>query len=340
MVVTPNNKFLSYSGRIDFDLYEFVYPCSYVRIHFIGKSLSVQFMNRSSWNDNYLGIIINGHQSKLKLAKESVYRKYTLINGNAEQEYDVIIFKRMDGCHYFRLGNFEVTGEAVLLPVEPKPTKKIEVYGDSVSAGEVVEAIDYEGKPDPENNGEYSNSWYSYAWQTARYMNAEIHNISQGGIALLDNTGWFCEPDAVGLETIFDKIQYNPKLIQSKSWDFSLYRPDIVIVAIGQNDNHPYDYMKDNPNSELSCKWRKHYKSFILKLLEKYPEAKIVLMTTILIHDKSWDDSIEMVYRELRDKRVHHFLFKRNGSGTPGHVRVNEANEMAEELADFIRRIE
>ena len=36
------------------------------------------------------------------------------------------------------------------------------MYGDSVSAGEVSEAVEYTGKPDPEHNGQYSNSWYSY----------------------------------------------------------------------------------------------------------------------------------------------------------------------------------
>lgn len=30
-----------------------------------------------------------------------------------------------------------------------KPIRKIEVYGDSVSAGEVSEAVDFAGKEDP-----------------------------------------------------------------------------------------------------------------------------------------------------------------------------------------------
>ena len=46
----------------------------------------------------------------------------------------------------------------------------MEVFGDSVSCGEVSEALKYVGKPDPEHDGEYSNSWYSYAWITARKL--------------------------------------------------------------------------------------------------------------------------------------------------------------------------
>src|SRR5699024_12424939 len=97
------------------------------------------------------------------------------------------------------------------IPIYPeRPRRRIEVYGDSVSAGEVSEAVDYVGKPDPEHNGQYSNSWYSYAWMTAWKLGAEIHDIAQGGIALLDGTGWFNAPDYVGMETAWDKIHYNP----------------------------------------------------------------------------------------------------------------------------------
>ena len=75
--------------------------------------------------------------------------------------------------------------DAQLQAPEPKPEKKIEVYGDSVSAGEVSEAVDYVGKEDPEHQGQYSNSWYAYSAITARKLNAQLHDVAQGGIALL-----------------------------------------------------------------------------------------------------------------------------------------------------------
>ena len=69
-------------------------------------------------------------------------------------------------CVWALEGNLSIDGE--LLAPPPVPKRKIEVYGDSVSAGEVSEALDFVGKEDPEHNGEYSNSWYSYAWMTAK----------------------------------------------------------------------------------------------------------------------------------------------------------------------------
>lgn len=57
------------------------------------------------------------------------------------------------------------------LPKTPSPLN---------DAGEVSEAVDYVEKEDPEHNGEYSNSWYSYSWMTARKLGAQIHDIAQG----------------------------------------------------------------------------------------------------------------------------------------------------------------
>ena len=56
-------------------------------------------------------------------------------------------------------------------------------------------------------------------------------------------------------------------------------------------------------------------------------------------HKPEWDDAIEAVCRRLSDSCVHHFLYTRNGCGTPGHVRASEATEMARELAAYIESI-
>lgn len=48
---------------------------------------------------------------------------------------------------------FEIEDGAKLLELPDAQTRKIEVYGDSVSAGEVTEAVDYTGKTDPEHQG-------------------------------------------------------------------------------------------------------------------------------------------------------------------------------------------
>lgn len=342
MFALPENKKLQYSGRIDFENPKapvFVYAASYVKMVFEGTSVSVCLANHRAYWTNEMGYILDGKQDKIRLRDDNQKEWYTLAEDLAEGRHELLLFKRMDSCHTVTFYGFELNKEAQLLEAAPKPDRRIEVFGDSVSCGEVSEALSNVGKEDPVHDGEYSNSWYSYAWMTARRLNAELHDTSQGGIALLDGTGWFAAPEYRGVESCFDKIEYNPDLGSVKKWDFSKYTPHVVIVAIGQNDSHPRDYMAENYESSQAVYWREHYRRFINRLMEVYPRAQIILTTTILVHDASWDRAIDDVCGVIGSDRVHHFMYRRNGAGTPGHIRIPEAEEMAEELSTYIESL-
>ncbi len=341
MLVKPEHSLLQYSGRIDWTDKEapvLVYPCSYIKMKFTGSSVAAVVENHTSYFSSFLGYFIDGEQKCVKLA-ESGRETIVLADGMADKEHELMLFKRMDSCHTFAFYGFEIDEGARILQLLEKPRRRIEVYGDSVSAGEVSEAVDYIGQPDPVHDGEFSNSYYSYAWMTARKLGAEIHDIAQGGVALLDGTGWFAGPDFVGLERFYDKIQYYPELTKMVNWDFQLYRPHVVLVAIGQNDANPDNYMAKDYDGAKAVHWRKSYRAFVGRLRELYPQAQIILSTTILEHHANWDKAIGQVCEELADEHIHHFLYRRNGSGTPGHIRIPEAEEMAEELTAFIESL-
>ena len=339
--ISAFDKKIHYCGRIDFTddrgpiMY---YPSSNAAFRFSGTSCKLVIENKKVWWDNYIGCVIDGVQYCYKLANEGE-ECIVLAENLEDKEHSLLLFKRMDGCHALIIKGFIIEKNADIFKQEEISTRRIEVYGDSVSAGEVSEAVDYTGKEDPVHNGEYSNSWYSYAWITARKLKAEIHNISQGGIALLDRTGYFYEPDSIGMEHCFDKLNYHAALGPVSSWDFEQYLPHIVIVAIGQNDSHPTDFMAEDNQGEMSKRWREHYKRLIMQLRERYPDVVIILTTTILNHHKNWDLAIEEVKEQLQDSKTYHFLYRQNGCGTPGHIRVTEAETMADELTAFIESL-
>lgn len=343
MRIEADHEKLQYCGRIDWTNPKepiFVYPCTSVGMRFTGNVLKIHVKNRNAYWDNFLGCVIDGEQMPLALPKEGEVILNVPMEKNETGEHEVLLFKRQDSCHELTILGFEIGEGGQLLNMPEKPKRRMEVYGDSVSAGEVSEAVDYVAKPDPEHNGEYSNSWYSYAWMAARKLNAQIHDIAQGGIALMDKTGWFYESNAIGMETAWDKIHYNPVFGASVKWDFTNYTPQVVIVAIGQNDSHPVDYMKENENGEQAVIWREHYGRFLEKLRKQYPDARIICCTTLLQHDEAWDRSIEQVVNTMEDTKITQYVFKRNGKGTPGHLRIPEAQEMASELADYIETLE
>ena len=346
MRISANHRYLQYTGRIERDeggAPVFIYPCTSVRFRFTGDLLRVYVRNRRIYWENSLGCVIDGEQIKLELPEEGEAVLEIPVRKCGENQendaHDVLLFKRQDACHEVTINGFEIADEEAVLAPPARPNRRIEVYGDSVSAGEVSEAVEYTGKPDPEHNGQYSNSWYSYAWLTARKLGAEIHDIAQGGIALLDGTGWFHAPDYIGMESAWDKIRYNPDFGSLTEWDFTQYTPQLVIVAIGQNDSHPEDYMKEDYAGERSMCWRREYRQFLENIRGKYPDAWIICITTLLEHDPSWDRSVDEVCGGLHDDKIRHFIFRRNGRGTPGHLRIPEAEEMAEELTGYIESL-
>ena len=346
MKILPNNSSLIYSGMIDLsDPFAIVwtYPGTFVRMKFKGTQLFVHVRNKHNYWNNYLGVAEGDAQTKLLLPEEGEATIEIPLQTTQDNIHEVTIFKRQDACHELTILGFEINcntdDECELLEASPLPPRRIEVYGDSVSAGEVSEAVDYVAKSDPEHNGEYSNSWYSYAWIAARKLDAQLHDIAQGGVALLDNTGWYHEPDYIGMEQVWNKMRYNPDYGTVKDWDFSKYTPDIVIVAIGQNDSHPDDYMKTDYEGEKAKNWRIHYRQFLAKLRETYPDAWIICCTTLLQHDIGWDMSISQAVLDIADKKISHCVFQRNGKATPGHLRIPEAEEMAEELCHYIHSL-
>lgn len=343
MIVLLDDGRLSYSGRIDRTnplKLEFLFPASSLSFRFLGRKAVLFLENRRFYWDNYLGGMIDGKQMKWRLEPEGITR-IVLLDADVDQEHQVMLFKRQDGCHIYALCELEICGE--LLEPEKKPARRIEVYGDSISAGEVSEATDYVGKPDPPHQGEYSNSWYSYAWIAARRLGAELHDIAQGGIPLLNGAGWYAPPWYPGMEFIWDKLRYQPEPGNERTWDFSRYRPQLVLLAIGQNDSNPEDYMALEPGGAKAKHWKEQYAALVKQLRTQYPEAVILLKTTILCHHENWALAIGEICKRLReegDERVYHFRYMRNGRGTPGHARISEAEEMAEELIKYIEGLQ
>ena len=357
----------------------FVYPCSYVKLRVKGHFAALAAENRHSYFENALGVLVDGtYRGKVllhdgnttqgesvsqfllrlpakceenaeiaglcELSDKEYVRMYDLSAFLDGEEHEITIFKRMDACHYF---TFHGLISNMLLPCEKglrrdivEKERRIEVYGDSISCGEVSEAIGRCGADDPEgHNGIYSNSFYSYPWILARKLGARLHDVAQGGIALWDDTGYFDLPNAKGMLSTYDKIENNPSLGERIPWDFTKYVPHVVIVAIGQNDAHPENYMAEAYDGEKALRWREDYRRFLGLLREKYPKALIVLTTTILGHDPAWDRAIRQVCDEMRDPKIRQFLYEKNGCGTSGHVRIPEAEKMAAEMHGFLESL-
>lgn len=330
-------------GRIDFSTANeplFIYAGSMVKAKFTGTKIAVIIKNQPMGEYSSFGAVIDGIQYKLDLAQNNSEHSYLIADNLPDGVHTLTVFKRQAAAHYFRFCGIELDEGAEILSADESYKLKLEVFGDSVSAGEVTEAVYYTGHVDPDDHkGVYDNSWFSYPLMTAGKLNAYIHNNSQGGIALLDKTGYFCGPEIdtmLGVESTYDKLSYVPYSDEGMTeWDFSRYTPDVLVMAIGQNDQNPNPAAIHNP--DYAKKWREKYKEIVTDLQSKYNGVKVVLILTVLMHEEIWDHQLDLIVDELADENVRHLRFKRCGKATPGHPRIPEQEEMAEELSTYIK---
>jgi len=342
-IVKANAGELSYSGRIDFTdplAPIFIFPASFVTMIFKGSKLKVLVKNRQSEYSTYIGYVLDGVEEKVILSNNKEVQEIILAeNLDSAKQHEIILFKRQGARCEFTFYGFVVDKESEISAPRKKYRKCMEFYGESVACGKSLEAIDCTNEVDLKNADEYSNAWNSYAMMTARNLKAEISIIAQEGIALLDNTGYFNAPQSIGMESIYDKLHFNFYAGEIVHWDFNKYIPQVVVIDIGQNDSIPENYMKEDSNSYKSINWKSHYKEFVLNIRRKYKNAFIVLTTTLIKHDPSWDRAIGAVCDEINDKNIVHFLYSCNGFGGDFFSSRWCAEEMSLELSLFLKEL-
>lgn len=344
MKITADSKAFVYTGRIDFENPAeplMIYAGSMAETKFTGGSIGIYVKNQSMSVYSAIGVLVDNVQYKIELSDSDDEQFFEIPAALNEGEHTLTVFKRQAAAHYFRFCGIETDDGASVFAPEKNYSLKIDVYGDSVSAGEVTEAFNYEGCCDPEDhNGFYDNSWFSYPLILGRRLNAQVYDNSQGGIALFDKTGYFCGPDREtlrGVESTYDKLSYVPYSRQGLTeWDFSRFTPDLVIIAVGQNDPNPCE--EETKDEKYIRKWKDKYKEIIADLKSKYGKnTRFLMILTVLMHYPRWDSYLEEIQEELNDDTVRHYMFRRCGTATPGHPRLTEQTEMAEELSTYIR---
>jgi len=342
-VINADDPKFQYYGRMDFsnpNSIRMYYPGSYIKARFEGKSIKVRF-SQMNQPPNYIGYIIDGDiEGKFVLKQNTVDEVYNIEEDLNEGIHDLILIRRNDhGRGYCDFNGLVLEKDKKLLKLPAGCERKIECFGDSITAGVLSEAFGYEGKSDPEHDGQYCNGWYSFGNILARSVNADVHNNGQGGLALVDGYGYFSMPYMLGLETTYDKLNPYPLFEGGLTkWDFNKYTPHIVIIAVGQNDSSTFPQVLFDET--LKSRWKRRYREVVHSLRLHYPKAYFILSTTLMEHDTRWDDILFEIAEEMKDTKIIPYRYKRVGKGSPGHLRRSEAEEMALELKELIDTLE
>jgi hypothetical protein len=323
-----DNLNIQYTGRIDFSnprLPRFWAPGVYIRAAFEGSSCDIVLHDEVLYGDshNYIEIVVDD-KDPLRIQTTGKENRITAARGLEAGRHTLTICKDTESG----IGYLEFAGlycEKLLDP-GPKPLRKIECIGNSITCGSAANL-----SPIPCGMGKWydqHDAYMSYGARTARLLQAQWLLTAVSGIGLIHS----CCNMNISMPQVFNKVnQRNDSLL----WDFKNYEPDVVTICLGQNDGIL--------DSSLFCS---RYIAFIQQVREHYPRASIFCLNSPMADErlnsvlKNYITGIVRYIQYNGEKKVYSFFFsKRYHHGCGDHPDLDEHRQIAEELSPFIRKM-
>ena len=212
------------------------------------------------------------------------------------------------------------------LEAPPRSARKIEIIGDSISAGF---GVDGKKKEDPYSY-DTANAYMTYGWIAARQLRAECTIVAWSGRKMYpDNT----------VPEIFDFVL--PAEKQGKVADDP--KTQAVLINLATND-----FGKAPPDK---TKWCGTYAGFIKKLRGKFPQAHIYLATGSMMSD-NWPPNtkslstlkeyLASIVAFVHDPKVHRIDFaiqdEKDGIGSSWHPNKVTQTKMGNHFAATLKK--
>lgn len=331
--VAPDNPNYLYTGRVDFSdkkAPQVSWTGTSIKANFTGTSLAIKLDDQLG--KNYFNIFIDGEtQHPYVLEAKKGEQTYVISTALKAGNHSVEIYKRTEGEEGATAFKGLLLDEnAKLLAPPARPTRRMEIYGDSISTGMGNEGAD---------NGmdhllSEKNNYWAYGAITARSLNAELHTISQSGIGIMISWFPFIMPQ------FYDQLSAVGN--NDSRWDFSQWTPDLVVVNLLQNDSWLIDREKRLQPVPTDAQRVQAYINFVRSIRAKYPNAFIIcaLGSMDATATPKWPGyisaAVERMKKENNDQKLDTIFFDFTGFG--GHPRIAQHKANAEKLTAFIKQ--
>lgn len=210
---------------------------------------------------SYLNIFIDGVLEKTVFIDKT---QTVLLEKLGKQKRTIKVQKRTEG----RYGKLTIKKLRLAYKGELHKTVStrqhlIEFVGDSYTCGYGVEGL----SKTEAFKLETENSNLTYACIIARAFNTDYSLIANSGFGIVRNTGSATATSPLTMRDYFLRA-YN---METTEWDFVAYKPDMVVIFLGQND---FSGSGDKPNEK---QFSEAYSTLIDHIRAKYgTETKIM----------------------------------------------------------------
>ena len=271
----------------------------YFTARFTGTSVTLQMQD--SKND-FQYRIDGGDMMYLSPGAET---EHVLASALEDKEHTLEFYRRSGGS----FGRTTVSG----LLVDPgaqviateRPARKVEIVGDSISVGYGNEGMNSTSR-------ETENGYEAYGPQYARMVGAQWSVIAHSGQGMVRNLGE--QKDAIAGGTHMPdefKMTHFPSSGANPDWDFSSWKPDVLITTLGTNDfSWPQWDLDPGPAYELTEEeYVTGYKAYLTFARSVYPETEIFAVGTFISNSTNQfgrcNKYICQAVSEMNDSKIH-----------------------------------
>jgi len=216
---------------------------------------------RIDGSPNQFAVVLDGTVASQVLKVVSGTTQYTLATGLTAGVHDLVVWRRTEGDQgENRFLGIDVVGGQLQAPAA-QADRRIEIYGDSITAGYGMDGAGPSCSFTPDTEDHY----LTYAALTARELDADLHTVAWSGIGMYRNYG------VTGASSDAMPYVYARTLPSQSSsvWDFSTWQPHVVVINLGTNDA--------STNGDPGTPYRSAYLDFVRALRQKYPDTFFVL---------------------------------------------------------------
>jgi len=302
---------------------------------FQGKTCTI-YTSLPSWLDhNYLQYELDGvYQKRIKVSKNA---NSVTIKASNDGKHTVWIYKATEATTG---GIFidKIEGNN-LNALHPSPAPLIEFIGNSITSGAQSDVSEM-----PCGVGEYrdyTNAYMAYGPRVARALGVNFILSSVSGIGIYRT--W--NKDEPSMPQVYEKTDFQ---VESKSsWNFKLYTPKVVSIALGTNDLSDGDGQSERAPFD-SSRFVTAYIDFIRLVHSKYADARIALLSSpmesgvkkILLErclteiKKNIDD-----LHFLNEPVAVYFFEPMQPRGCSNHPSIEDHAILAKELIPFFKKL-
>ncbi len=269
LTISADDPRLTFIGRFNFadpTAPTFDWPGTAVALSFTGDSLTVLLDDSGNWYD----VTIDGETFVLQTLRNQ--ESYVLATGLGDGMHTARLFKRTEsivGQSIFK--GFVLSPGGMIEQPPPRPERRIEFVGDSITAGYGVEG----DSPTCPFSVATENVGRSYAAMVAEAVGAEMMITAVSGLGVIRN---YNDPEMIGRDAM--TVRYGRALANEPVplWDFQRWRADLVVINLGTND------FSTNPQP-TEIIFVQAYIDLLNDIRRQYPFAPIIAMAGPILPD-------------------------------------------------------